>query len=59
MPRPKTQNRGAADIIARVISKVKRMAVYSPASEPMIPAQALIDWLRDWDKRAKKRKGGL
>lgn len=71
--RPKTPNRGAADIIARVIAHVNtvscnRLVFYEPNQrvqsgyiddQGSINRENLITWLRDWDKRAAAKPGGL
>mgnify|MGYP001614664911 CR=1 FL=1 len=72
MTRPKTINRGAADLAARILRKGNRMA--SPAAvdtRKIGPDGAVyVLWtddsgaglkafLQDWDARARKKKGGL
>ena len=68
--RPKTPNRGVADIISQIRSKLKRMAVEVPNTwfneDPddnttvwIVRAGELDQWLKAWDKRATKKKGGL
>lgn len=60
--RPQTPNRGAADIIGQVIRKVKRMlndADLNGHWQACDYLTALHNWLRDWDERAAKKRGGL
>ncbi len=57
--RPKTPNRGAADIVAEVMAKVKRMRTFCPGVIKYIERDQLVAWLADWDVRAAKKAGGL
>lgn len=61
MSRPKTPNRGAADIIAQVIAKARREMKKQEREGAglYIHGESFIAWLRDWDKRAAKKAGGL
>lgn len=61
--RPQTPNQGAKTIIAQTVRKVQRMISAQRKSalhdDLRINGYALIDWLRDWDKRAQAKPGGL
>jgi|SRR3972149_2847009 len=63
--RPKTPNRGVADIISQIRSKLKRMAVEVPNTwfneDPddnttvwIVRAGELDQWLKAWDRAAKR-----
>lgn len=72
--RPKTPNRGVADIIRSIIVHCDRVANHNAkhsnkpggwtwllwdAAEGYDDSKTLRRWLTDWNKRAKRRKGGL
>ena len=55
-------NQGAADMVTRIIRKIKGMQTdinIMGDQLPYINGDSLIDWLRDWDKRAQAKPGGL